>query len=782
MSILSTLPVFLLSNSVALNKLLQEDCCEHVLLAEKAREFWRRWVGMACRMRDSSRPGHVYAKRWEAYSVQHGVGLLAALDCVGDEYLEVVNRRLYVRSWEKFARWQNLRSRMTMLPVKCRMLYRNALPMCDELVHPLSPSMADFINREGLNETHLHLYACQKPEVSWLVDLSGLSRFLVKEQQNWKAHCDLYYGVHAELTPQRLVRRMRLARFMRCLLLSVFQNEVDAEVAVERMWRAYHDFVSTGGLAAPEDAGTPMAGVEELVQQEMLFWRLLFEWVDERKSFTGDFSFFAHLYLLIQNEYTHLRRQREERQGFDAFHEVSRHKGDGVSHTQYLNNTLLHILQNTRATSQNRIELRVSPRTFCKQGKQIVHLWQDCCDEVGMTPPGLVLVVHFIKKKGYSSGNEEKMLLADKYALRRKEYMQECKKVSAYAAYLCAEMGISLGIDAAGDEMLTPPEVLAPVFRQFVRKTGINHKTYHCGEDFVHLVGGIRAVHEAVLFLDLKCGNRVGHATAIGIAPELWKQDMPDVIVQRQGDALLDMVFAWRMLTPSQLEAAAKVEQRLMPLAQELLGELVNIHALLAFYDARQLQPEKVREFLESESLPAWSPDPEEQLVIDFYRKRGRVGLDLVKRWNYDAHSRAMQEKNYELELDFFDDETLVYLQQKVQRQINERNVIIETLPVSNLRISQYHDIREHHLLRWLRVPGTGYEGDEEMMVSIGSDDPGIFASDLKNEYYHVFSCLKQAGIASADCMHYIRRLNDAGRIYSFSLDIPLSSYLMRDP
>ncbi|MBR5292975.1 MAG: hypothetical protein IKU32_08715 [Clostridia bacterium] len=768
MSIVSTLPVFLLSNSLALNKLLGEDCSDHVLSQKDAGVFWQRWVSLASTQRDSSRPGHVFENRWALYKKRHGVGLLGALDCVGKEYLKVENRRLYVREASRFSRWQNLRSRMSMLPVKCRMLYRHRLPMSWQLAHPLVPALADFITREGLNETHLHMFACLEPEFSWLKDLRNVTDFLHKEVEKRSQHEALYMGVHPDLTPERMVARMRLARYIRAMLLRIFDG-TSPEECVQGLTETYRAFVAEPEvyqpLELPEVEG---ADIEALLPCEMKLWQDLFDWQAFNKPFCRELEFFAHVYLLIQNEYIHLRRQREERSGFDAFNEVEMHKGDMLQPAQYFEKTLNHILQNTEANSQTFIELRVSPWVFCRLGNEIVQAWNKCCELRQNGVPHLVLVVHFIKKGGTPEINRDSMVLADGYAEIRQSLLDECVSVARYSPYFCNETGVSVGIDAAGDEMKIPPAVFAPVYRLFERETGICYRTYHCGEDFHHLVGGIRAVYDAVQFLNLREGNRVGHATAIGINPQLWKQDMPDILVQKKGDLLLDLIFAWRMLTPSRLEAAALVEQKLMPLAQTLLQGPISPYSLLAFYDARHLLPEKVRTFLAEGRRLDWSPNPEEELVINFCQERGVEGLKLLNHWYYDADSRRMQDELEELELDFLDDATLVFLQQRVQRVLNERNVIIETLPVSNLRISQYRDIREHHLLRWLKVPGVGYEGDEEMTVCMGSDDPGIFASDLKNEFYHVYACLTQAGLSPAQCMSYIRRLNDAGRIYAF--------------
>ncbi|MGU5772105.1 hypothetical protein, partial [Aeromonas allosaccharophila] len=86
----------------------------------------------------------------------------------------------------------------------------------------------------------------------------------------------------------------------------------------------------------------------------------------------------------------------------------------------------------------------------------------------------------------------------------------------------------------------------------------------------------------------------------------------------------------------------------------------------------------------------------------------------------------------------------------------------------SNVRISQYQHIGEHHVLRWMRVPGYIEEGDPEIMVSLGSDDPGIFASNLETEFYLLYSTLRKAGLSDTDALHRLSILNERGRIYRF--------------
>lgn len=93
-------------------------------------------------------------------------------------------------------------------------------------------------------------------------------------------------------------------------------------------------------------------------------------------------------------------------------------------------------------------------------------------------------------------------------------------------------------IDAATFEIGCRPETFATEFRYlrsdppwsldntkpwFIEKgpTGCMQVTYHAGEDFLDLADGMRAIDEAICYLNLQRGDRIGHALALGVAPEL---------------------------------------------------------------------------------------------------------------------------------------------------------------------------------------------------------------------------------------------------------------------
>ena len=56
----------------------------------------------------------------------------------------------------------------------------------------------------------------------------------------------------------------------------------------------------------------------------------------------------------------------------------------------------------------------------------------------------------------------------------------------------------------------------------------------HAGEDFNHIVTGIRKVHETVKFYGMRDKDRLGHALAIGLNPKEWCELNGDIFVTKQ--------------------------------------------------------------------------------------------------------------------------------------------------------------------------------------------------------------------------------------------------------
>ena len=92
------------------------------------------------------------------------------------------------------------------------------------------------------------------------------------------------------------------------------------------------------------------------------------------------------------------------------------------------------------------------------------------------------------------------------------------------------------GVDAAASEFDTPPEVFAPIFSQLRNSRVVNHFTFHAGEDFYHILSGLRTIYETVDFLDFSHGDRIGHASATGTDVNTWADILRNEIYMPQGE------------------------------------------------------------------------------------------------------------------------------------------------------------------------------------------------------------------------------------------------------
>jgi hypothetical protein len=133
-------------------------------------------------------------------------------------------------------------------------------------------------------------------------------------------------------------------------------------------------------------------------------------------------------------------------------------------------------------------------------------------------------------------------------------------------------------------------------------------------------------------------------------------------------------------------------------------------------------------------------------------------------------HSPEVRSRYHKIQsfpADFVPAQLLRLLQDAVLNALVERQVVIETLPSSNVRISFYEDFSQHHFLRWLGL-NDGSKGPRPR-VCIGSDDPGIFACSLRGEYIHVLREATQATGCEQTALDHIRAIRDAGHLYRFT-------------
>ena len=349
-------------------------------------------------------------------------------------------------------------------------------------------------------------------------------------------------------------------------------------------------------------------------------------------------------------------------------------------------------------------------------------------------------------------------------------------------------------IDTANRELHCPPEVFASTYRHFKRRP--IRKTFHVGEDFLHLTTGIRRIFEALEYLELRAGDRLGHCVALGVDARQWVHSNPFVTMHRI-DLLDDAVFEWTLLQEhgtAELHRLSNLERQIAKQSMAIFGEPVDPHILQESWRRRGNDPrtdgaqgfdQYVPEWIiaQGELLYAPSNAPDSDIGAHSYlpnisglrqlSDRVLSPRDLPR----DHAERILMEYLYdrrtierEIELEVVETAGelpyIVRLQEIVRSLIKSRGITVESNPSSNWLIGGLERLYDAPAVQWtLRHP--------DFPISINPDDPTVFATSIENEYFYVFSCLLKGtddipGLSRIEALQRIRRLREHGLASSF--------------
>lgn len=252
-----------------------------------------------------------------------------------------------------------------------------------------------------------------------------------------------------------------------------------------------------------------------------------------------------HYYLLILGLCNKLLVQQTDAFGFEQFQKYTSNNFREFSEKTYRQRFLQ--LSGNDMRNIRHIEGRFSPKGTLEDNVDIIKKIKDgfdglvhCREEAGIEQPTLALVAHFIKRSDNGKGKV-------RFGSMRKDLERRTDALISLMNTNSTFSRMVTGADAAASEFDTPPEVFAPSFHK-LRKHGMQHFTYHAGEDFFHVLSGLRAIYEAMEYLGLKAGDRIGHATAAGVDVRLWKENIGERLWMRREDYLADLLFAYHLI------------------------------------------------------------------------------------------------------------------------------------------------------------------------------------------------------------------------------------------
>lgn len=523
-------------------------------------------------------------------------------------------------------------------------------------------------------------------------------------------------------------------------------------------------------------------------------------------------------YLRVRNYLFHISVQKKTVKGLDYFQQNHYKLNSEMNHVNTDNFWKVAIREQFQNRNLRKIEFRTSipekPAGFKKEVKKFLEAYRDIlkedfftADTNGAKPyrriPQAGLVVHFLKKQDESvpekcyqngKGNCDYFHfgeLARLYEQQIDAFIQLRNKHSELSRYL-------VGIDAASLENSTPVWVFAPVYEKARNSSsvGLGREneyggytqslgfTFHAGEDFRHILSGLRRIDEAVEFLKFHAGDRIGHGIALGIPANQWKAENP-VIVLPQIEALENYLWAYDTLSKNysnfQATILAYMEKQIFELAGRIYGNGnrygedweeygeneyggceengfpgIPVEILIAGYH-RQFCP--IRDD---------AKDDYEIVECEFCRKvcSGEKIL-----WNARLLDAARHCKKYVREMERpvhyeITEQDLVIIEQLqkiMKKKLGKKGIVIEVNPSSNTAIANLDTVGENQLYQLSRM-----EDEDNVIVCINSDDPAVFNTNVSNELAYIYYGMLEKNISREAALRWIDRVRVNGLNSSF--------------
>lgn len=408
--------------------------------------------------------------------------------------------------------------------------------------------------------------------------------------------------------------------------------------------------------------------------------------------------------------------------------------------------------------------------------------------------PRVALVNHLTKKE-QNYAPEKCVAYQDMSYMQYGELYRQYQKTIDNVKQLRLIHGIDkyiVGIDVASLENAVPTWVFSGIYENArdgkcepMTQEGDSFQslgfTMHAGEDFRHVLSGIRRIYEAIQGLKFHAGDRIGHGIALGISPEDWYKTNQTVVLPRI-EALENYLWAYMMLekeTKDHIEVnLSYLEKIIYKLASEIYGDkhVFTIHTLEKAYE-KLYYTSNIMEYIKEinctscdHNLPGINCNLVKQ---DGDRKYSLYHETKVANvWNVDELLSTIHCKYYahkmnepiHMKVTQQDIDIAVEVQKLVREFVNERGILIEVNPSSNLVISEMDNVSENQIYG---INHCKYDF-ENILTCINSDDPSVFNTNVANEIGYIYFGMIEKGVSREAVLQWIEKLRSTGMNGSF--------------
>lgn len=492
--------------------------------------------------------------------------------------------------------------------------------------------------------------------------------------------------------------------------------------------------------------------------ERQLVYRFFYGYYGKDKQCIGAAPYF-YLYLLLKNKIRREFVQINRIKGFENFETYQDRKDLFIPAWSPVNKHFGYYVLNSSAHSPQHdlIEPRVTPKNIVKEsygfGNPLFAVPNPANYETikGNKKNKFDIVVHFIKNGKYEASFPTPFNKVGyiKDCTRDEKYRDQIKKLALEVIRFKDNKSI-VGIDAASREIFCRPEVFSHVYR-YADMKGITNKTYHAGEDFLDLPGGLRAIDEAILFLDLNENCRIGHAMALGINVKDYYERRHYTSVTTQQYLLDDCVWLYmraKELNAGMSDAFANYLEKKAAYLYEEIGykKTWNIHYYWLSMLLRGNDPQYLYQ-PDSNSLSIWEKTANSENEEIKAVMKHQDAKDLFYDYFYD---KGIKKKGIKLIQQKWDSEIVTIienLQNKMQQQISKMKIAIECCPTSNLKIGYIERYDEHPLLtKFYPIDKVNSDPSYPLIKSsINTDDRGVFHTSIYEEYSLIALALEKS-------------------------------------
>ncbi|PTC13855.1 amidohydrolase family protein [Bacillus wiedmannii] len=392
----------------------------------------------------------------------------------------------------------------------------------------------------------------------------------------------------------------------------------------------------------------------------------------------------------------------------------------------------------------------------------------------GRVAPQIGIIIHFIKEEDTSlssncwKDDKKKMYF---YDLQHRYYM-EMEAVNELRETVPGLADYLVGIDAANLETNTEPWVFAPIYKK--ARNSDSHKlvyydspiktirnlgfTYHVGEDFRHMITGLRHIDEVIEHFQYRSGDRIGHGIVLGVSAVRWANKHKVVILPKH-EYLDNLLWIWGLNRQHNLRIHIEnLELKILKIAEQVYKSLdgLDVFRLWKNYKEKFNYPDRSDEDIKDCS--------EIQCPLLTQENKQSWDLNSLKYAQHCSYYNEQLSKPIQIEIN--DDEITIIqsIQNFIKERISKEGIVVETNPSSNIAIGEMEHIFEHYIHNLNQV---GSESDS-IKVTINTDDPIVFNTNISNEYAYIFYSLIEKGFSREQAITWIDKIRNNGMTSSF--------------